>query len=204
MKSPGIRVCPIRRIDGGHEFNEVFLDDVRVPVEDRVGQERQGWKTANYLLGHERGNMSLVVMIEEMFDTLREINTDHAGSMDVATTTSFKRTLVGVEIDYMVVRHSAEKIMRAVTADSAVGHVASVVKLGRTRATQSVARLMLEAGGYSATASDPMAIRGESAPPEPKLFFRIALEYFDLRKVSIASGSTEIQKDLVARRMLGL
>lgn len=205
MKLPGVRVRPIRRIDGRHEFNEVFLDDVRVPVEDRVSQEGQGWEIANYLLGHERGNMSLVVMIEEIFDTLREITTtERAGSTDVATTPAFKRALAEVEIDYMVVRQSAEKIMRAVTADSAVGHVASVVKLGRNRATQSVARLMLEAGGYSAMASDPMAIRGESAPPEPKLLFRMALEYSDSRKVSIAGGSTEIQKDLVARRVLGL
>ena len=87
MKSPGIRVRPIRRIDGRHEFNEVFLDDVSVPVEDRVGEEGQGWEIANYLLGHERGNMSLVVLIEEMFDSLREIATgERAGSNSVTDT----------------------------------------------------------------------------------------------------------------------
>lgn len=205
MKSPGIRVRPIRRIDGRHEFNEVFLDDVIVPVEDRVGEEGQGWEIANYLLGHERGNMSLVVLIEEMFDSLREIATaERAGSNSVTDTLGFRKSLAEVEIEFMVVRQSAEKIMRAVTADSAVGHAASVVKLGRNRVTQSVARLMLEAGGYSAMASDPMAIRGEAPPPEPELLFRMAPEYFDSRKVSIAGGSTEIQKDLVARRMLGL
>jgi alkylation response protein AidB-like acyl-CoA dehydrogenase len=122
----------------------------------------------------------------------------------MAVTPSFRRALAEVAIEYMVVRQSAEKIMHAVMADSAVGHAASVVKLGRNRVTQSVARLMLEAGGYSAMASDPMAIRGEAPPPEPELLFRMAPEYFDSRKVSIAGGSTEIQKDLVARRMLGL
>lgn len=205
MKSPGIRVRPIRRIDGRHEFNEVFLDDVVVPVEDRVSEEGQGWQIANYLLGHERGSMSLVVLIEEMFDALREIaTTERAGPEPIAKTAAFRRALAEVEIDYMSVRQSAEKIMRAVTADSAVGHAASVVKLGRNRVTQSVARLMLEAGGYAAMASDPMAIRGEAAPPDPEYLFRMAPEYFDSRKVSIAGGSTEIQKDLVARRILGL
>jgi alkylation response protein AidB-like acyl-CoA dehydrogenase len=145
MKSPGIRVRPIRRI----EFNEVFLDDVLVAVENRVGEEGQGWEIANYLLGHERGNMSLVVLIEEIFDSLREIATaERAGSTSITDTAGFRRALAEVEIEYMVVRQSAEKIMHAVTADSAIGHAASVVKLGRNRVTQSVARLTLEAGGW--------------------------------------------------------
>ncbi|MGZ0187728.1 MAG: acyl-CoA dehydrogenase family protein [Alphaproteobacteria bacterium] len=205
MKSPGIRVRPIRRLDGRHEFNEVFLDDVVVPVQDRVGAEGQGWEIANYLLGHERGSMSLVVLIEEMFDSLREMAmAELVGPSPVAETASFRRSLAEVEIDYIALRQSAEKIMRAVTTDSAVGHAASVVKLGRNRVTQSIARLMLEAGGYTAMAYSPQAIRGEAPPPEPEYLFRMAPEYFDSRKSSIAGGSEEIQKDLVARRMLGL
>jgi alkylation response protein AidB-like acyl-CoA dehydrogenase len=205
MKSPGVRVRPIRRTDGRHEFNEVFLDDVVVPAEDRVGEEGQGWEIANYLLGHERGNMSLVVIIEEMLDCLGEIAaTQRAGSGAFAETEAYRRARAEVEIDYAVVRHSAEKIMHLVTADSAVGHAASVVKLGRNRVTQAVARLKLEAGGYAAMESDPLAIRGEAPSPEVDCLFRMAPDYFDSRKVTIAGGSTEIQKDLVARRMLGL
>ena len=205
MKSPGIRVRPIRRVDGRHEFNEVFLDDVVVPAEDRVGEEGQGWEVANYLLGHERGNMSLVVIIEEMLECLGEIAvTQRAGSGRFAETEAYRRARAEIDIDYTVVRHSAEKIMHAVSADSAVGHAASVVKLGRNRVTQAVARLKLEAGGYAAMESDPLAIRGEAAPPEMDYLFRMAPDYFDSRRVTIAAGSTEIQKDLVARRMLGL
>ena len=91
-----------------------------------------------------------------------------------------------------------------VTADTPVGHAASVVKLGRNRATQAVARLKMEAGGYAAMEYDPQAIRGEAPLPERDYLFRMAPDYFDSRKVTIAGGSTEIQKDLVARRMLGL
>lgn len=205
MNSPGVRVRPIRRMDGRHEFNEVFLDDVMVPAANRIGEEGQGWEIANYLLGHERGSMSLVVLIEEMFDSLRTISqSEPSGAQSFAETAAFRRSLAEVEIDYMALRQTAEIIMRAVTADQAVGHAASVLKLGRNRVTQSVSRLMLEAGGYTALASDPMAIRGAAPLPTPEYLFRMAPEYFDSRKSSIAGGSEEIQKDLVARRMLGL
>ena len=104
----------------------------------------------------------------------------------------------------MALRVTAEKIMQDVTADRAVGKLASVVKLGRNRSTQDVARLMFEAGGYSAMPYDPLAIRGGGPLPDPKYLFRMAPEYFDSRKSSIAGGSEEIQKDLIARRILGL
>jgi hypothetical protein len=205
MKSPGIRVRPILRMDGRHEFNEVFLDDVRVPVADRIGEEGEGWKLANHLLGHERGNMSQIMMIGEMFDTLGEISeTESAGATTVAESTDFRRSLAKIEIEYMALRVTAEKIMQDVTADRAVGKLASVVKLGRNRSTQDVARLMFEAGGYSAMPYDPLAIRGGGPLPDPKYLFRMAPEYFDSRKSSIAGGSEEIQKDLIARRILGL
>lgn len=205
MDTPGVRVRPIRRMDGRHEFNEVFLDDVMVPAANRIGEEGQGWEIANYLLGHERGSMSLVVLIEEMFDSLRTISQTEASGADAyADSASYRRSLAEVEIDYMAVRHTAESIMRAVTADHAVGHAASVLKIGRNRVTQSVARLMLEAGGYTAMASDPQSIRGAAPLPTPDYLFRMAPEYFDSRKCSIAGGSEQIQKDLVARRMLGL
>ena len=205
MKSPGIRVRPILRMDGRHEFNEVFLDDVRVPVADRIGEEGEGWKLANHLLGHDRGNMSQIMMIGEMFDTLGEISeTESAGATTVAESTDFRRSLAKIEIEYMALRVTAEKIMQDVTADRAVGKLASVAKLGRNRSTQDVARLMFEAGGYSAMPYDPLAIRGGGPLPDPKYLFRMAPEYFDSRKSSIAGGSEEIQKDLIARRILGL
>lgn len=205
MKTPGVRVRPIRRIDGRHEFNEVFLDDVVVPAEDRVGDEGQGWEIANYLLGHERGNMSLIVLITEMFDRLGEISqSEQAGPRRVADMPSFRRAQAAAEIDYMSIRQTADRFIKAVAADQPAGHGSSVLKLGRNRLTQSVARLMLEAGGYAALEGDPLGIRGAGPPPALDYLFRMAPEYFDSRKSSIAGGSEEIQKDLVARRMLGL
>lgn len=205
MKSPGIRIRPILRMDGRHEFNEVFLDDVEVPITDRIGKEGEGWTLANHLLGHERGNMSHFMMIEEMFDTLTKISTsESAGTTTVAESLDFRRSLAKIKIEHMALRVTAEKIMQEVTADRTVGKLASVVKLGRNRSTQDVARLMFEAGGYSAMPYDPLAIRGEGPLPEPKYLFRMAPEYFDSRKSSIAGGSEEIQKDLIARRILGL
>jgi alkylation response protein AidB-like acyl-CoA dehydrogenase len=205
MKSPGIRVRPILRMDGRHEFNEVFLDDVKVPVADRIGEEGEGWKLANHLLGHERGNMSHIMMIEEMLDTLTEISaSESAGATTVSESTDFRRALAKIEIEHMAVRVTAEKIMQEVTADRSVGKLASVVKLGRNRSTQDVAQLMFKAGGYSAVPADPMAIRGDGPLPDPKYLFRMAPEYFDSRKSSIAGGTEEIQKDLIARKILGL
>lgn len=205
MKAPGVRVRPIRRIDGRHEFNEVFLDDVVVPAEDRIGEEGQGWEIANYLLGHERGNLSLIVLITEMFDCLGDIaRSERAGPIAVADTPAFRRARAAAEIDYMSIRQTADRLINAVAADQPAGHSSSVLKLGRNRLTQSVARLMLEAGGYTALESGPLGIRGAGAHPTPDYLFRMAPEYFDSRKSSIAGGSEEIQKDLVARRMLGL
>lgn len=205
MNLPGIRVRPILRMDGRHEFNQVFLDDVKVPVTDRIGEEGEGWKLANHLLGHERGNMTQIMIIEEMFDTLAEISaTEVVEGGPVADSADYRRALAKIEIEYMSLRCTAEKIMQDVTADRAVGREASVVKLGRNRSTQDVAQLMYAAGGYTAMRADPEAIRGKGGLPDPKYLFRMAPEYLDSRKSSIAGGSEEIQKDLIARRILGL
>jgi hypothetical protein len=149
--------------------------------------------------------MSHIMMIEEMFDTLAEISaSESAGATSVAESTDYRRALAKIEIEHMAVRVTAEKIMHDVTADRSVGKLASVVKLGRNRSTQDVSRLMFEAGGYSAVPADPKAIRGEGPLPDPKYLFRMAPEYYDSRKSSIAGGTEEIQKDLIARRILGL
>jgi alkylation response protein AidB-like acyl-CoA dehydrogenase len=208
MRLPGIRIRPIRRIDGRHEFNEVFLDGVRVPVAERVGAEGDGWRVAKYLLGHERSNPNGLAVCAALLARLeaiaaREPTGDGRRLWDDP---AFRSKIAAVAARLDALELTALRVLAAAGADKPVGTEASVVKLGRNEALKITAELLLECGGLYAHPFEESILRGHSdaAAVGGDDVFRMNAEYFESRRASIAGGTDEVQKDIIAKRMLGL
>ncbi|MBT6313070.1 MAG: pimeloyl-CoA dehydrogenase large subunit [Alphaproteobacteria bacterium] len=208
MKAPGVTVRPIITIDGRHRFNQEFFDDVRVPVADRVGEAGDGWRIAKYLLGHERSNAAGVAGAVRMLKKLRAIaKAERAEGETLMQDQDFRRTLADVETRLEVLRMTAMRNLARASADKPVGAEASVVKLGMAEIRKDISELSMQAGAYYANPFDPKAIRegwGNQQPIGADYIFKLAPDYFEMRARSIAGGSNEIQKNIIAKRTLGL
>ncbi len=207
LKLPGLTVRPIITIDGRHHFNQEFFDNVRVPVEDRVGEEGQGWAIAKYLLGHERSNGSGVSMIKWRATKLREMaSKERADGERLENEPAFRRKIAELESDLRALELTSLRVLASASADKPIGPEASVLKFRMACMQQAVTELMMEAGAYYAHPLDREALRGQSNAEQvgPDYQFRMAPEYFQMRGTSIAGGSNEIQKNIIAKRVLGL
>lgn len=207
LKAPGVEVQPIITLDGKHHFNQEFLTDVRVPVSDRVGEEGEGWKIAKFLLGHERSNASYVSITKRNLHKLKDIasaeRTDGARLID---DTDFAAKIADLEIDLMAATTMAMRQLSTAAADKPVGTEASILKIRVMDALKMVHELMMEAGAYYSQPFETGHIRGESNASwvGPDDMYRMTPDYFESRAMSIAGGSHEIQKDILAKRALGL
>jgi len=204
MKSPGITVRPIRMLDGDHEINEVWLENVRVPVDQRVGEENKGWSCAKYLLAHER---TMIVQLGACKRELRRVKTLARSQMQrgrpLIEDPRFRDRIAQAEIDLMGLEVSLLRMLTDAHAQKAPGPEASLLKVRGTELQQTLTQLLLQAAG-----PDALACRGESHEPGGPLdaagSATVAAQYFNLRKTTIFGGSTEIQKNIVAQRILGL
>lgn len=207
LKTPGVTVRPIITIDGRHHFNQEYFDDLRVPVEDRVGEEGQGWAIAKYLLGHERSNGSGVSMIKWRAQKLREMaREERVDGERLEDEPAFRRKVADLESDLINLEQTSLRVLASASADQPIGPEASVLKFRMACMQQAVTELMMEAGAYYAHPLDRDALRGQSNAEQvgPDYQFRMAPEYFQMRGTSIAGGSNEIQKNIIAKRVLGL
>lgn len=201
METPGIRVRPIITLAGEHEVNEVFFEDVRVPVSGRLGEENQGWTVAKYLLEFERGGGSapgLKVMLGRVRAAARE-----AGLLDEA---SFRGKLMAAEIAVEAIDISEQRILAALSAGKNPGPASSMLKTQGGEAMQLVDELMLEVAGVYAAVEQPQAREaGSNVPPiGPQSVLTAMPRYLNDRAASIYGGSNEIQRDIIARLVLGL
>jgi alkylation response protein AidB-like acyl-CoA dehydrogenase len=207
LKAPGVTLKPIITLDGRHTFNQEFFDDVRVPVADRVGEEGQGWTIAKYLLGHERSNASYVSINKRNLAKLKAIATDQElNGRPLAEDTEFKQLIAEVEIELETLAATSLRQLANASADKPVGPEASVLKMRTGDVFQRIHELMMMAGGYSVAPFVPEAIRGgwNEEPIGPEYLFRMAPDYFEARAMSIAGGSHEVQKNIIAKGVLGL
>jgi len=207
LKAPGVEIRPIITLDGKHHFNQEFLTDVRVPVSDRVGEEGEGWKVAKFLLGHERSNASYVSITKRNLQKLKDIaaaeRTDGGRLIDEA---DFARNVSELEVDLMAATTMAMQQLSSAAADKPVGTEASILKIRVMDALKRTHELMMEAGAYYSQPFETSHIRGESNASwvGPDYMYRMTPDYFESRAMSIAGGSHEIQKDILAKRALGL
>lgn len=201
MQSPGVRVRPIITLAGEHEVNEVFFEDVRVPVSGRIGDENQGWTVAKYLLEFERGGGSapgLKVMLERLRKAARE-----AGLLDEA---SFRARLMETEIAVQAIEVSEQRILAALSSGKNPGPASSMLKTQGGEAMQRIDELLLEVAGVYSAPDQPAAREpGSNTPPiGPDALLTAMPRYLNDRAASIYGGSNEIQRDIIARLVLGL
>src|SRR3954454_5660473 len=205
MKSPGITIRPILTIGGDHEVNQVFFDDVRVPVANRVGEEGKGWTYGKYLLEFERGSGIASAKLREGLKAIAELaESDLTGraidSPDIATRIS------EVEIDIDALEMTELRVLSALQTGQNPGAVSSILKLRNSEIRQAVTRLGVDVIGHDALAVEPMRplykLNHEPAMPEEML--TVVPEYLNGRAYTIFGGSSEIQREIVAKMVLGL
>jgi len=202
MESPGVTVRPIDTIDGFHHLNEVYFDNVRVPVENRIGEEGEGWTYAKSLLVHERLSIAEVANSKRALNEVRELaRREINGGVPLLEDPLFARRLTAIEIDLMAVEYTELRALAAIAEGNTPGPESSLLKLQGTEIQQRIQELRMDvAGSYSGT------LPGELSAEELGHHYADAAQkqYFRGRASSIYGGSNEIQKNITAKYVLGL
>ncbi|MBD3649013.1 MAG: acyl-CoA dehydrogenase family protein [Pseudomonadales bacterium] len=210
MNSPGIEVVPIQTIDcppeGHQEINMVHFNDVKVPVENRIGEEGKGWTYAKYLLEFERGNAYSHGLKAALGNLKTIASTERAGKGALIDDHDFARKLAEVEIAIHAMEFTELRILSSVATGGNVGPESSLLKCRGTELQQALTELVLEAvGNYGVPFNNPGPAKGLNYEPiGPDYAGMAAPTYFNTRKVSIYAGSNEIQRNIMAKAVLGL
>jgi alkylation response protein AidB-like acyl-CoA dehydrogenase len=198
MKSPGITVRPILTLDGAHEVNEIWFEDVEVPAENLVGEENKGWTCAKFLLGHERSNIAGIgIAKRELARAKRIAAAETKRGRPLIEDPLFAARLAEIEIELMALEITNLRVLSAEAENKAPGPEASILKIKGTELQQAISELILQAVG-------PYALPFAGAAPGPAHAANRAAQYLNLRKLSIYGGSNEIQKNIVAQMILEL
>jgi pimeloyl-CoA dehydrogenase large subunit len=207
MKRPGITVRPIQTIDGGREVNEVFFDDVRVPVENRVGEENRGWDYAKFLLGNERTGIARIGTSKARIRRLKEIAAlERVGDKPLIDDERFRMKIAAVEVELKALELTQLRVVAAGRDRNEPDPASSILKIKGSEIQQAVSELLLEAIGPYALPQETHddGDRWNEPPVGPEWAAALAPHYFNWRKVSIYGGSNEIQKNIIAKAILGL
>jgi len=192
LKSPGIRIRPIRTIAGDDEFAEVFFDDVVVPAENLVGKLHDGWRIANALLGHERlgnSNPQFALIALERIKTMARVT-------GVIADPAFRDRLAAASINVTALAAVFSHAVELTNRERSPGPESSIIKIYGTELLQSLNDLLVEAAGSDASIEHPLMTEfGEVDVSTP---------FLQVRRATIYGGSSEIQRNIVARRVLNL
>jgi alkylation response protein AidB-like acyl-CoA dehydrogenase len=203
MKTPGITVKPIIVLDGAHEVNEVFFDNVKVPVTNRVGEENKGWTYAKFLLVNERSGIAGVARSKRATERLKEIS--RAETLDgtpLIDDEDFARKVADLEIDLAALEYTELRTLAQEARGQMAGPESSILKIRGTEIQQRITELTLEAVGYYGYPNERALGSNEFIGPDYAL--GQAGHYFNMRKTSIYGGSNEIQRNIIAKAVLGL
>ncbi|MEE8220782.1 MAG: acyl-CoA dehydrogenase family protein [Woeseiaceae bacterium] len=208
MQTPGVSVKPIITIDGVQEINEVHFENVKVPLENLVGEEGKGWTYGKVLLQHERTNMATVPRSKYRLNRLKEQAGQSAhGGAPCLDDPNFARKIAAVEIELKALEYTELRTLAAVAIGKAPGPESSILKIKGTMVQQTLDELLLEAAGYYALPYVPEQYDLEF-PNSERIGHgaetKSSLKYFNNRKASIYGGSNEIQKNVVSKHVLGL
>jgi len=208
MNSEGLSVKPIITIDGEREVNEVHFENVRVPVENLVGDEGRGWTYGKVLLEHERSGTARVGHSSCRLRRLRsECSRSVRGQTPLIEDSNFMRKLAAVEVELKALEYTELRTLAAVSSGKAPGPESSILKMKGTEIQQAIDTLFLEAAGYYALPYVPEQYSLDYPADEyvgAGAETQASLRYFNNRKVSIYGGSNEIQRNIVAKHVLGL
>ena len=207
MATKGISVRPIQLIDGGHEVNEVFFDDVEVPVENLVGEENKGWDYAKFLLGNERTGIARVGQSKAQVARIKEIaKLEFAGGAPLSEDLRFQERIAEIEVQLKALEMTQLRVV-AEERNQVKGKpnpASSILKLQGSVIQQALTEIVMDVVGpyvlpyqwHEDGSNEPMIGPDSAATAAP--------EYFNNRKVSIYGGSNEIQRNIVAKAILGL
>ncbi len=209
MKTPGIRVEPIVTMDypaaGQQEINQVFYEDVKVPKENRIGEENKGWDYAKYLLSFERGNAYGPGLKRAINKVRKMAGQTDAGGTKLIESSSFRARLDELEIQVSALEFFELRMFSAMSAGQRPGAESSMLKCNGTDLQQAISELSVEAIGYYAMPFVRDTSAKTNVPrPGPEFAGPVAPYYFNLRKASIYAGSNEIQRNIMAKAVLGL
>ncbi len=205
MNTPGIEVRPIILLDGTHEVNEVWFTDVKVPVENLVGEENKGWTYAKYLLTHERTNIAGVGFSSAGLEAVKRMARSqmHRGR-PLIENPHFAARAARAEIDLMAMSTTNLRIISRAASGQAPGVESSMLKVKGTEIRQEINDLARRAAGAYAMPFVSEALEGGNEPDMgPEGSAAAAPQYFNNRKLSIFGGSNEVQKNIIAKVKLG-
>ena len=207
MQSPGVELRPIRTLDGDKEVNEVFFTDVKVPVENLVGEENKGWTYAKYLLTYERTGIAGVGFCIAALAKLKVIAAKvMKNGKPLDQDPLFAARMAQVEIDLENMKTTNLRVIAAVAGGGVPGAESSMLKIRGTEIRQEILSLMRRAvGPYALPFIEEAQYEGYADEPVgPKEAATAAANYFNYRKLSIFGGSNEIQKNIISKMILGL
>ncbi|MDO9612291.1 MAG: acyl-CoA dehydrogenase family protein [Serpentinimonas sp.] len=202
MKSPGVTVRPVRLLDGECEVNEVFFDDVQVPLNNLIGQENKGWTYAKHLLSHERTNIAEVNRAKRELERLKRI----AQAEGVWDDARFRDQIALLEVDVVALEMLVLRVLAAEKSGKNPLDIAGLLKIRGSEIQQRYAELMMLAAGPYAL---PFIFEAMEAgwqgdfPGGVVGNAPLAANYFNLRKTTIYGGSNEVQRNIVAQTLLG-
>jgi alkylation response protein AidB-like acyl-CoA dehydrogenase len=200
MKTPGITIRPLILMDGGHEVNEVFFDDVKVPAENLVHKEGDGWTVAKYLLGHERMNTGRVGVSKRELTHLKELAAQQMkDGKPLIEDPRFRDKLSRVEVELMALEVTNLRFLDQLRGGRAPGAEVSLLKIKGTEIQQALTELMVEVAGPLAQPFKPI-----DATDFDQFSARLMPRYCNFRKTTIYAGSNEIQRNIIAKMSLGL
>ena len=208
MSTPGLEVKPIISMDGGHYLNEVFFVDVKVPVHNRIGEEDMGWTYAKYLLGHERTGIAGVAKSKRKLKNLKEIaGLEQLGDKAMIDDQDFKSRVASVGIKLQALEITNLRTLAAVNVGKSPGDASSILKIRGTEIEQELNELLIEAMGYYAHPYQPGRLFNQQTnmiPVGPDHAVGLMEEHLLRRAASIYGGSNEIQKNIIAKAIMGL
>jgi hypothetical protein len=198
MNTPGVEVEPIITIDGAHEVNSVFFTDVKVPVENLIGEEGKGWTYAKFLLANERFGIAVVGAEIRQLNKLKQI----VSELD---NPALSRKVKEVEIDISALEMLGLRMLSDIETKGHPGPESSILKIRGTEIQQRLTELFIEASGeYALIYPGPHGHLDSSKPSGPDHVAKSLSKYLNYRKTSIYGGSNEIQKNIISKMILGL
>ena len=207
MDTPGITVRPIITMDGAHEVNEVYFENVRVPVENLIGEENKGWTYAKFLLGHERTNIAGIGIAKRELGRLKRVALqEKKNGKPLLKDPMFAARVAQVEADLTALEITNLRVLSAEAEQRAPGPEASILKIKGTEIQQAITELLTQAVGPYALQlrREAMAAGYQGEHIGPDYATPLAAGYLNMRKLSIYGGSNEIQKNIISQMILGL
>ncbi len=205
MNTKGIKVEPIITMDGSHEINTVYLEDVVVPERNLIYQENKGWTVAKYLLGHERTSIAAVGRSKSALKKLKNIAIEELNkNKPLIEDSRFRDRLTNLEIELAALEYTELRVISEMSKGSSPGAEASLLKIRGSEMQQKISQLTLDAVGYYGLSNQDTKEGTNNMPIGPSYSRGVGNNYLNLRKTTIYGGSNEIQKNILSKMVLGL